>query len=157
MIDPTDSTEEMSPESRLRLGKVVSVECNVKVRDIGMVIPEHRSKLLDYFNQEQENGYEPDEYDVQTPRNTPAPSLLTHWGYGTPASSAQGAYYAPNNGYGYNEYPNATQNAHGSYPVAGHYGYHHGESQTHQPYPHHQYPPYQQPRYPHPPYQHPPN
>jgi hypothetical protein len=152
MIHPTDPTEEMPPESRLRLGKVVSVECNVKVRDIGMVIPEHRWKLLDYYQQEQDNGYEPDEYDVGTSRNTPIHPPFTHQVHVTPASSTQGAYYAPSNGYGYSIYPIVTHNADGLYPVAGHTGIHHGESQPHQPYPDYQYPPHQ-----YLPYQDPPN
>jgi hypothetical protein len=59
-IDPTDPAEKLSPDSRLNFGEVVSIECNVKVRDIGMVIGEHRSKLLEYYQQEQENGHEPD-------------------------------------------------------------------------------------------------
>jgi hypothetical protein len=160
MIDPTDPAEEMSLESRLRLGKVVSVECNVKVRDIGMVIREHRSKLLAYYKQEQENGYEPDEYeyehDVATPRSTPVPPPFTHGGYGASASSTHGAYYAPN-GLAYNTYP-STREAHGSYP--NHSGYQHGESQTYQAYPPYQYPPHQHPphqpsQYQHPPHQYP--
>ena len=78
-IEATDPNEEMRPKSRLRLGKVVSIECNVKVRDIGMVAAEHRSKLLDYFQTEQDNGFEPDEDDAEaeaeaaTPRPSPAP------------------------------------------------------------------------------------
>jgi hypothetical protein len=61
MIDPTDPAEDMLPTSRLRLGKVISIECNAKVRDIGMVVPEHRSRLLRYFQQEMDNGFQPDE------------------------------------------------------------------------------------------------
>jgi hypothetical protein len=152
MIDPTDPTEELPPESRLRLGKVVTVECNVKVRDIGMVIPEHRSKLLDYYRQEQENDFEPDDYDIETCRETPIHPPFTHEVFSNPASSTHGAYYTPSNGYGYNRHPIVTNNAHGSYPVPGHTGYRHGESQTHQPYPHYQYLPYQ-----YLPYQDPPN
>jgi hypothetical protein len=92
MIDPTDPTEDMSPTSRLRLGKVVPIECNVKVRNIGMVAPEHRSKLLEYYHQEQDNGFEPDEYKLDTPRYTPMPPSSTQDAYGKFTSPAQGPY-----------------------------------------------------------------
>jgi hypothetical protein len=144
MIDPTDPAEEMSPISRLRLGKVVSIECNVKVRDIGMIAREHRSKLLEYYQQEQDTGFEPDEYEVETLRSNPAPPPFTHGGYGTTASAAQGAYYAPT----YNTYPAGT---HGLYPS--HSGHHHGETQAHQNYPAYHYAGQQQPQYQNPAYQ----
>jgi hypothetical protein len=129
MIDPTDPKETMPPESRLRLGKVVSVDCIVKVRDIGMVVPEHRLKLLEYYQQEQDNGFEPDEY-AETPRIR-VPSSFTQGRYGAAAAFGQGASCAPS-GSAYNTYPASTREAHGSYPS--HSGYH-GESQTHGVYP----------------------
>jgi hypothetical protein len=152
MIDPTDPKEDMLPESRLRLGKVVSVDCTVKVRDIGRVIPEHRLKLLEYYRQEQESGFEPDEYEGTLP-GTRVPPPLTHGGYGAAASSTQGAYYAPN-GPAYNAFPSSAREAHGLY--SNHSEYQHGEAQTHQAYRLYQYPPQQYPQYQLPPHQNPP-
>ncbi|KAF2030974.1 hypothetical protein EK21DRAFT_25172, partial [Setomelanomma holmii] len=60
-IEATDINETMDPISRLRLGKVYSIECNVKVRDIGKVVPEDMGKLLHYHRQEMNNGFEPDD------------------------------------------------------------------------------------------------
>lgn len=54
--------EYMTPKSRLRFGKSYTIECNVKVRDMGMVIPAHRTMLLRYYQAERDNGFEPDEY-----------------------------------------------------------------------------------------------
>jgi hypothetical protein len=143
-IDPTDPTEEMLPTSRLRFGKVVTVECNVKVRDIGMMIPEHKSKLLEYYREEQDKAYEPDDYesDVEVPGSTPAPLPFTHGGHTTP-SSTQGAYYA-SNGSAYSTCSAPTQDLHGSYPSS---GIHHSELQAYQSHPPYQYPPLQNPPY----------
>jgi hypothetical protein len=139
MIDPTDPAEEMSPRSRLRLGKVVSIECNVKVRDIGMVIQEHRPKLLEYCQQEQDTGFEPDEYEIEKPRSNPAPLPFMHEGYSTTASHPT-----------YSTYPVGT---HGLYPS--HSGHHHDETQAHQDYPAHHHAGQQQPHSQNPAYQYP--
>jgi hypothetical protein len=72
-IRPTDPNEKMDPASRLRLGKIYSIECNVKVRDIGVVSAGvDRTRLLLYHSEEKNNGFEPDEDDdyTQTPRPT---------------------------------------------------------------------------------------
>lgn len=39
--------------SRVRFGKAYPVEMNVKVRDIGNVIPDDLSKLIAYYREEQ--------------------------------------------------------------------------------------------------------
>ncbi|KAH7378348.1 hypothetical protein BKA66DRAFT_421266 [Pyrenochaeta sp. MPI-SDFR-AT-0127] len=62
-INIEDAQEEMHPASRLRLGKITSIEWNVKVRNIGMVIPEHRSRLMAYYRAEQNNGFDNDNDD----------------------------------------------------------------------------------------------
>jgi hypothetical protein len=146
MIDPTDPTEDMSPKSRLCLGKVVSIECNVKVRDIGMVIPEHRSKLLEYYQQEQDNGFEADEYDIEWPRFTPVSLSSAQEGYGASASAspAQGSYHNPN-GYDHNQYPASTLNTQTSYPSSSKYP--RPDPQAHSFYPQHQSQPYSYPSY----------
>lgn len=64
MIIPTDTREVMEPASRLRCGKIYSIEWNVKLRDIGMVSDHDRTKLLQYFNEEQENGFDNDEPEL---------------------------------------------------------------------------------------------
>jgi len=95
-IEATDPNEEMRPKSRLRFGKAVSIECNVKVRDIGMVAAEHRSKLLYYFQTEQDIGFEPDEDDSdataepEIPRTGPA---STAYGSNTAYQYYQSAQY----------------------------------------------------------------
>jgi len=59
-IDPADKNEAMSPTSRLRLVKTYPIRCDVKVRDIGMVIPEHKTKLMGYYQDERDAGFEHD-------------------------------------------------------------------------------------------------
>jgi hypothetical protein len=61
-IEPAEGDEQMSPLSRLRLGKTHTIECNVKVRDIGKVAPEHKTALLRYHQDTRDVGWEPDEY-----------------------------------------------------------------------------------------------
>jgi hypothetical protein len=60
-IEPTDPNEPWSPTSRVRLGKTYSIECNVKVRGIGEVAIEDKPKLLRYYQDERDVGFEPDE------------------------------------------------------------------------------------------------
>jgi hypothetical protein len=59
-IVPKDATEIMHTASRLRLGKIHSIEWNVKVREIGQVAGNHMSKLVKYFREEENNGYDND-------------------------------------------------------------------------------------------------
>jgi hypothetical protein len=42
--------EELSPASRVNYGKAYAVEHNVKVLDIGIVFPDHRYLLSNYFD-----------------------------------------------------------------------------------------------------------
>jgi hypothetical protein len=61
-IKPMDANEHMDPASRLRLGKIFSIECNVKVRNIGMVLAgDDRTRLLYYHSEEKSTGFESDE------------------------------------------------------------------------------------------------
>jgi hypothetical protein len=61
MIEPTDAQETMQCVSRLRCGKIYSIEWNVKVRDIGMVASRDKAKLLRYYREEQNEGFDPDD------------------------------------------------------------------------------------------------
>jgi hypothetical protein len=60
-IVATDAKEIMEPASRLRFGKIYSIEWNVKVRDIGKVAGKHMSKLVKYFKEEEKCGFDDDE------------------------------------------------------------------------------------------------
>jgi hypothetical protein len=75
MIEPTEALETMQPSSRLRCGKIHSIEWNVKVRDIGMVTPRDKAKLLRYYREEQNERFDPnDDLDPSFPYSqTPPP------------------------------------------------------------------------------------
>ncbi|KAH3962717.1 hypothetical protein HBI04_019780 [Parastagonospora nodorum] len=62
-VTPDDETETMLPASRLRFGKHYSIEWNVKVREIGIVAPRYRSRLMKHYRDEQRNGFDDDDYD----------------------------------------------------------------------------------------------
>jgi hypothetical protein len=62
-IEPAEAMELMSPYSRLRLGKTCNVECNVKVRDIGKVVREHKTLLLRYCQELRDSGWAADDDD----------------------------------------------------------------------------------------------
>lgn len=51
-ITPADPTLTMQPASRLQFGKVYPIEMNVKVKDIGDVVPVDLSKLATYYAEE---------------------------------------------------------------------------------------------------------
>jgi hypothetical protein len=71
-IEPASTTETMEPTSRLRFGKIHSIEFNVKVREIGVVSRQHMSKLLAYYKEEDEKGFGDDNYfsesDIAEPK-----------------------------------------------------------------------------------------
>ncbi|KAH6644151.1 hypothetical protein C7974DRAFT_407853 [Boeremia exigua] len=60
-IEPVEQNEEMDPRSRLRCGKIYSIEWNVKLRDIGMVSSHDKTKLMRYYKEGQEKGFDYDE------------------------------------------------------------------------------------------------
>ncbi|KAH6259016.1 hypothetical protein HBI42_096730 [Parastagonospora nodorum] len=60
-VTPDDETETMLPASRLRFGKHYSIEWNVKVREIGIVAPRYRSRLMMHYRDEQRNGFDDDD------------------------------------------------------------------------------------------------
>ncbi|KAH5441365.1 hypothetical protein HBI47_040230 [Parastagonospora nodorum] len=60
-VTPDDETETMLPASRLRFGKHYSIEWNVKVREIGIVAPRYRSRLMKHYRDEQRNGFDDDD------------------------------------------------------------------------------------------------
>lgn len=51
-IVPADSSITIDAASRLRFGKTYPIEWNVKIKDIGMVHPDHLSKLIMYWEEE---------------------------------------------------------------------------------------------------------
>lgn len=51
-VYPADSNSLLKPESRIRFGKAYAIEWNVKVKDIGRVIARDMSKLLAYYDDE---------------------------------------------------------------------------------------------------------
>ncbi|KAH8727746.1 hypothetical protein GQ44DRAFT_702912 [Phaeosphaeriaceae sp. PMI808] len=99
-ITPTEVTEWIHPASRIRLGKIYSIECNVKVCDIGMVVNENKTRLLHYHKQEMNNGFEPDDDDEDM---TPRPPYITapngSWGTAPGYSAHQSPHYYNNQPY----------------------------------------------------------
>jgi len=76
-IEPAEPGEQMRPASRVRLGKVHSIEWNVKVREIGIVSQGDMSKLVRYHREESDRGFDADEeYPV-----VPAQYQQTHFPY----------------------------------------------------------------------------
>jgi hypothetical protein len=142
MIEPADASEEMWDTSRLRCGKIHSIEWNVKVRDIGMVSIRDKTKLLKYYKEGLNDGFDPDsDLDVNgmeiatLPHRSQQPSYpqqsqqpyypnLQQPGYYPPQQqpyyqSQQAAYQQPLNGYS-QQYPHMApqqppQNQHGNY------------------------------------------
>ena len=53
---PVDSSQNLDPLSRIHYAKPYPVEHNVKVREVGLVLPRDRRKLLGYY--QLESGYE---------------------------------------------------------------------------------------------------
>jgi hypothetical protein len=70
-IEPVDSSIKIRTESRIRFGKTYPIEMNVKVKDIGRVQQRHLSKLLKYWNDEEQvqNDLRPEysQHVVQAP------------------------------------------------------------------------------------------
>jgi hypothetical protein len=91
-IVPSSQDEEMKPQSRLRFGKVFSIECNVKVRDIGMVAPEDRSRLAEYYQDEMNIGFEPDDEGIETHVPIDPSHSLANDGHGEAATSNSGGH-----------------------------------------------------------------
>jgi hypothetical protein len=52
-IMPADMSQVMSTGSRLHYAKAYPIEKNVKVKEIGNVIPEDLPKLIQYYREEQ--------------------------------------------------------------------------------------------------------
>ena len=49
---PADTGSYLKPRSRIRFGKAYCIEWNVKVKDIGKVVNKDMSKLLSYYDAE---------------------------------------------------------------------------------------------------------
>jgi hypothetical protein len=96
MIEPTDTLETMDPSSRLRCGKIYSIEWNVKVRDIGMVASSDKEKLLRYYRDEQNKGFDPDhDYHGGDSSQTPFGYQQTPFGIQQTSSSSPQPIYKP--------------------------------------------------------------
>ncbi|KAF2469458.1 uncharacterized protein BDR25DRAFT_229170 [Lindgomyces ingoldianus] len=48
-VNPADTSLRMHPASRIRFGKAYPIEWNVKVKDIGDVLPADRTRLWRYY------------------------------------------------------------------------------------------------------------
>ncbi|KAJ8115596.1 hypothetical protein OPT61_g2789 [Boeremia exigua] len=52
-VSPANSSSHLVRESRIRFGKVYAIEWNVKVKDLGHVIPTHLEALKDHYKEEE--------------------------------------------------------------------------------------------------------
>jgi hypothetical protein len=95
MIEPTEANEEMDPGSRLRYGKMYAIEWNIKFRDIGMVSAHDRTKLMKYFKESQNSGFDSDNEELEEAESDSQ--------YSTPQTSHQQA--APPSSYEQDEMP----------------------------------------------------
>ncbi|KZM25422.1 uncharacterized protein EKO05_0000502 [Ascochyta rabiei] len=94
MIMPTDANEAMDPSSRLRYGKMYPIEWNVKFRDVGMVSPRDRTKLMRYFKESQQAGFDSDtDDDTEDGADEPQPYRQ--------ASSQYSYSHGPHSGHGH--------------------------------------------------------
>jgi len=60
-ITPIEGAEIIHPASRLRLGKHYPIGWGVKAREIGIVAPRHRSRLMMHYRDEQRQDFDNDE------------------------------------------------------------------------------------------------
>lgn len=56
-VEPADSSLTMPVSSRIRFGKTYPIEWNVKVKDIGRVVPEDLRKLITYWKEEDDDDW----------------------------------------------------------------------------------------------------
>ncbi|CAN9461435.1 unnamed protein product [Alternaria alternata] len=75
-IIPVDSSMTLRRESRVRFGKTYPIEMNVKVKDIGQVHPDHLTKLVQYWS---------DEEDLSRDDKT---SFVSEWEHGVQESKS---------------------------------------------------------------------
>lgn len=52
-VFPADTSSYLVKESRIRFGKIYSIEWNVKVKDIGVVVNKNLGTLVEHYNQEE--------------------------------------------------------------------------------------------------------
>jgi hypothetical protein len=83
-IEPTEPNVTLSPYSRIHLGRTYNIECNVKVRDIGMIVQEHKAILLRHDREIRDSGWETDPGEespiTETPSTTPMESRTDRGG-----------------------------------------------------------------------------
>jgi hypothetical protein len=66
-VVPSNPYDTMDPASRIRFGKKIAIEWNVKVKDIGMVVPHHMPKLMEYWKEEDEKEESDDAIEGEIP------------------------------------------------------------------------------------------
>jgi hypothetical protein len=66
IISPSPEIE-IPAFARLRFGKVLRIECNVEVEGVGLVAPEDRTKLAEYFHDEMDNSWKADDVGIGRP------------------------------------------------------------------------------------------
>jgi hypothetical protein len=74
MIEPTYTMEIFHPASRLRCGKIHSIDWDVKARDIGMVASRDKAKLLRYYREGRNEGFDSED-DYHGHDSSQIPSL----------------------------------------------------------------------------------
>jgi hypothetical protein len=96
MIVPTNAQEILPPSARLRCGKIHSIEWNVKARNIGMVASSDKEKLLRYYRDEQNEGFDPDhDYHGDDSSQIPSRYQQTPSGIQQTSSSSPQPIYKP--------------------------------------------------------------
>jgi hypothetical protein len=70
-VEPANETEYLGKASRLRFGKTIAIEWNVKVKNIGKVVPQDMSKLIAYWKEEHLNGSDDSDDEEPVPTSNP--------------------------------------------------------------------------------------
>jgi hypothetical protein len=52
-VHPATASEALDPATRIRFGRAYPIEWNVKVKDVGMVVPQDIDRLLNYWREEE--------------------------------------------------------------------------------------------------------
>jgi hypothetical protein len=93
-VVPTNGGETLDRASRLRFGKTVAIEWNVKVKDIGRIAPAHMSKLIQYWKEEV-MGPDSDSDDEES--HITYPSTIAYQVTSVATIPHQGTLYGENN------------------------------------------------------------
>lgn len=52
-VEPVDNGVTLQPASRIRFGRTYTIDRDVEVKEIGLVIPEHMERVIRYWGEEQ--------------------------------------------------------------------------------------------------------